>query len=80
MAPRLLEAGAAASEPMLDTALLFTFAFALTGLPRLTWGIGDYGVKLAVAGVMLGPSQMLMGEHDGWKRLSSEVTSPRPDG
>ena len=80
MAPRLLEAGATTSEPLLDTALFFTLAFALTGPPWLMWGIGDYGVKLAAAGVMLVPFQMLMGEHDDWKRLSSKANSPRPDG
>ena len=60
----------------LDTALFFSLAFALTGLPWITLGIGDYGVKLAVAGVMLVPFRMLMGERDGWKRRSVEVSSP----
>ena len=80
MAPRLLEAGAAKSEPAPATALFFAFAIAPTRLSRLTWGIGDYGVKLAAAGVMLVPFQMLMGEHDDGKCMSSEITSPRPDG
>jgi hypothetical protein len=38
-----------------DTAVFFTVAFVGTGLPWVTWAIGDYGVKLAVAGVMLVP-------------------------
>ncbi len=48
----------------LDTALFFSLAFALTGLPWVTWAIGDYGVKVAVAGAMLIPFRLLMGERD----------------
>ena len=48
----------------LDTALFFSLAFAATGLPWVTWAIGDYGVKLAVAGAMLVPFRLLMGERD----------------
>ena len=48
----------------LDTALFFTLAFAFTGLPWVTWAIGDYGVKIAVAGAMLVPFRLLMGERD----------------
>ena len=62
----------------LDTALFFTLAFAFTGLPWITWGIGDYGVKLAVAGVMLVPFRVLMGERDGWKGPPIEVPPSRP--
>ncbi len=45
-----------------DTAIFFTIAFAGTGLPWITWGIGDYGVKLAVAVTMLIPYYALMGQ------------------
>ena len=48
----------------LDTALFFSLAFASTGLPWVTWAIGDYGVKIAVAGAMLIPFRLLMGERD----------------
>ena len=48
----------------LDTALFFSLAFASTGLPWVTWAIGDYGVKVAVAGAMLIPFRLLMGERD----------------
>jgi len=39
----------------LDTALFFSLAFVGTGVPWITLGIGDFGVKMAVAGVMLIP-------------------------
>ena len=48
----------------LDTALFFSLAFASTGLPWVTWAIGDYGAKLAVAGAMLVPFRLMMGERD----------------
>jgi uncharacterized integral membrane protein (TIGR00697 family) len=44
----------------LDTALFFSLAFAGTGLPWITWGIGDYGVKLAMALALLLPFRALM--------------------
>ena len=49
---------------VLDTALFFTLAFAGTGLPWIGWGIGDLGVKLAVALAMLLPFRALMGARD----------------
>ncbi len=48
----------------LDTALFFSLAFAFTGLPWVTWAIGDYAVKIAVACAMLIPFRLLMGERD----------------
>ena len=48
----------------LDTALFFSLAFASTGLPWVTWAIGDYGAKLAVACAMLVPFRLMMGERD----------------
>ena len=44
----------------LDTALFFGLAFAGTGLPWVTWAIGDYGVKLAMALGLLIPFRALM--------------------
>ena len=38
-----------------DTALFFALAFYATGVPWVTLAIGDYGVKLAIALVMLLP-------------------------
>lgn len=46
-----------------DTALFFSIAFAGTGLPWITWGIGDLGVKLAVAITMLLPFYAMMGRN-----------------
>lgn len=43
-----------------DTLLFFGLAFAGTGLPWVTWGIGDYGAKLAMAAVMLVPFRAFM--------------------
>jgi len=44
----------------LDTAVFFSLAFAGTAVPWVTLGLGDYGVKLAMALVMLLPFRMLM--------------------
>jgi hypothetical protein len=44
----------------LDTALFFALAFAGTGLPWITWAIGDLGVKLAIAMLMLIPFRLLL--------------------
>ena len=44
----------------LDTALFFSLAFAGTGLPWITWAVGDYGVKIAVALVLLIPFRMAL--------------------
>lgn len=44
----------------LDTAVFFSLAFAGTAVPWVTLGLGDYGVKLAMALAMLLPFRMLM--------------------
>jgi uncharacterized PurR-regulated membrane protein YhhQ (DUF165 family) len=44
----------------LDTALFFSLAFAGLGLPWVTWALGDLGVKVLVAGMMLIPFRVLM--------------------
>ncbi|WP_375594759.1 VUT family protein [Algihabitans albus] len=43
-----------------DTALFFSLAFAGTGLPWITWAVGDLGVKLAMALALLIPFRALM--------------------
>lgn len=48
---------------VVDTFLFFSLAFAGSGLPWITWGIGDLGVKLAVALVMLVPFRVLIQTH-----------------
>jgi uncharacterized PurR-regulated membrane protein YhhQ (DUF165 family) len=45
---------------IVDTALFFTIAFAATGLPWITWAIGDYGAKLAMAAVLLVPFRIFI--------------------
>jgi uncharacterized PurR-regulated membrane protein YhhQ (DUF165 family) len=47
-----------------DTAVFFALAFAGTGLPWLTWGLGDLGVKAAMALLLLAPFRALMGPRD----------------
>lgn len=44
----------------LDTLLFFALAFAATGLPWLTWTIGDFLVKVLAALAMLVPFRLLM--------------------
>lgn len=46
---------------VLDTAVFFGLAFAGTGLPWLTWAIGDLAVKIAMALLCLAPYRVLMG-------------------
>jgi hypothetical protein len=43
-----------------DTALFFAIAFAGSGLPWVTWAIGDLGVKVAMALVLLAPFRTLL--------------------
>jgi uncharacterized PurR-regulated membrane protein YhhQ (DUF165 family) len=47
-----------------DTAVFFSLAFAGTGLPWVTWGLGDLGVKFAMALLLLIPFRALMGPRD----------------
>ncbi len=47
-----------------DTAIFFTLAFAGSGLPWITWGIGDLGAKAAMALLLLLPFRALMGQID----------------
>ncbi len=56
----------------LDTILFFSLAFAGTGLPWTTWALGDYGVKLTLALVMLIPFRALM-SRTGPARLDLRV-------
>ena len=44
----------------LDTALFFSLAFAGTDVPWITLAIGDYGAKLAMALVLLGPFRAIV--------------------
>src|SRR5690606_3419125 len=42
-----------ALSAVVDTALFFSIAFAGTGTPWMQWALGDLGVKLAMAALML---------------------------
>ncbi len=39
----------------IDTVLFFSIAFAGTGLPWITWALGDFAVKIAMALMILAP-------------------------
>ena len=52
----------------LDTALFFTLAFALTGLPWITWALGDYAAKLAMAAALLLPYRAVIRLLPVWQR------------
>ena len=43
-----------------DTLLFFSIAFVATGLPWVTWAIGDYGAKLAMAAILLMPFRFFL--------------------
>lgn len=45
---------------ILDTALFFSLAFAGTGLPWVTWGLGDLAVKAVFAALLLIPFRLLL--------------------
>jgi uncharacterized PurR-regulated membrane protein YhhQ (DUF165 family) len=47
-----------------DTAVFFTLAFAGTGLPWVTWGLGDLAAKGAMALLLLLPFRALMSPSD----------------
>lgn len=48
------------SASALDTAIFFSAAFAFTGLPWVTWGLGDFAIKFAMAATLLVPFRLLM--------------------
>ena len=65
-----------------DTAIFFSLAFAGTGLPWVTWGLGDLGAKVAMALLLLViPSRILKRYRDAVAALEAlekeEVTPPQ---
>ena len=48
------------SASALDTAIFFSAAFALTGLPWVTWALGDFAIKVGMTAVLLIPFRLLM--------------------
>ncbi len=51
----------------LDTALFFSLAFALSGLPWVTWALGDYAAKLSMAAALLLPYRALIRLLPAWQ-------------
>lgn len=51
----------------LDTVLFFSIAFAMTGLPWVTWALGDYGAKLAMAAALLLPYRAVIRLLPAWQ-------------
>lgn len=51
----------------LDTVVFFSLAFAATGLPWQSWALCDYGVKLGMILVFLGPYRMLIDRMPAWQ-------------
>lgn len=45
---------------VVDTALFWSIAFAATGLPWVTWALGDFAVKMAMTAFLLLPFRLLM--------------------
>ncbi|MFG1398868.1 queuosine precursor transporter [Roseixanthobacter pseudopolyaromaticivorans] len=50
----------------IDTLVFFTLAFAGTELPWQTWAVFDYGVKLAMILLFLGPYRALIARMPAW--------------
>jgi hypothetical protein len=50
-----------------DTALFFSLAFAMTGLPWVTWAVGDYAAKLAMAAILLMPYRAAVRVLPAWR-------------
>ena len=44
---------------VVDTVIFFSLAFAGSGLPWMTWAVGDFAAKLAMALLLLGPFGLL---------------------
>jgi len=61
----------------IDTALFFSIAFAGTGLPWVTWAIGDFGVKATMALVLLAPFRTLL-RYTAPATVSAPLRSGRP--
>ena len=51
----------------LDTLVFFSLAFAGTGLPWTSWALCDYGVKLAMLLVFLGPYKAITARMPAWQ-------------
>jgi len=45
---------------VVDTAIFFSLAFAGTGLPWITWAVGDFSAKLLMIGLLLYPFKLIV--------------------
>ena len=52
----------------LDTVLFFSLAFAMTGLPWITWALGDYAAKLTMAAALLVPYRAVIRLLPNWQQ------------
>ena len=59
-----------------DTLVFFVLAFAGTGLPWVTWGLGDLGAKFAMALLLLLPFRALMGPRDALAAACPLIQTP----
>jgi len=58
----------------LDTAVFFAAAFAFTDLPWVTWALGDYAAKLAMAALLLLPFRAFIAALPAeWRRPVGEM-------
>ncbi|WP_245454071.1 queuosine precursor transporter [Aquabacter cavernae] len=62
----------------LDTAIFFALAFGGTDLPWQNWALFDYGVKLAMIGLFLGPYRMLIDRMPSFQGADTTQASARP--
>lgn len=62
----------------LDTVIFFALAFAGTGLPWQNWALFDYGVKLAMIGVFLGPYRILIDRMPAFQGADARRAPARP--
>ena len=60
-----------------DTAVFFSLAFAGSGLPWMTWAIGDLGAKAVMALLLLLPFRALMGRSDALGRPRADAGAVR---
>ena len=51
----------------IDTVVFFSLAFAGTGLPWETWALCDYGVKLTMIALFLGPYRIAIARMPAWQ-------------
>ena len=69
------------SASALDTAIFFSAAFALTGLPWVTWALGDFAIKVGMAAAAADPlpaADALDRARPLWRRRSARGRASTP--